>query len=201
MIQKSERGQADARSAPYDWPSETGSWDELLGRLRVRAAAIMAAYEIPAHEAEDLMQDALLALVARRAEVRSPESYLVGILRHGCAAHIRQRYKERRVLQVDPGALAALAGAAASGHGTADDRLDLVTLLDTLPTRQFCVLLLRLLGLHLGGDMPLLQRLPLRRFGDHSSSQTPVSQKHGRANRPQQEWTLRPAPSVKWAAA
>lgn len=121
-------------------------WVELLGRLRVRLTAIMAAYKIPPHEAEDLIQDALLAFVSRRTEVRLPESYLLGILRNLCAAHIRQRYRERHVLQVDPATLAALAGAAPPAHDSLDYRLDFMALLDTLPTSQFCVLLLRFLG-------------------------------------------------------
>lgn len=126
--------------------TQTEPWPEFLGRLRVRVAAILAAYEIPPHDAEDLVQDALLAFVSQRAEIRSPEHYFLGILRHQCAAHIRARCKERHVLQVDPATLAALAGAVSPAHESVDHGLDLVSLLDTLPTRQFCVLLLRYLG-------------------------------------------------------
>lgn len=137
MQAKDEVGRTDTQADP---------WPELLSRLRVRLAAIIAAYEIPPHDAEDLVQDALLAFVSQRAEIRSPENYLLGILRHCCAAYIRQRYKERHVLQVDPATLEALAGAGPPGHESLDRRLDLATLLDTLPTGQVCVLLLRFLG-------------------------------------------------------
>jgi RNA polymerase sigma factor (sigma-70 family) len=137
MQAKDEVGRTDAQTEP---------WPELLSRLRVRLAAIMAAHEIPPHDAEDLVQDTLLAFVSQRAEIRSPESYLLGILRHRCAAYIRQRYKERHVLQVDPATLEALAGAAPVGHESLDHRLDLATLLDSLPAGQSCVLLLRFLG-------------------------------------------------------
>lgn len=119
---------------------------DLLARLRPRLVAIMAAYKIPPPDAEDLVQEALLAFVSRQAEIRSPENYLLGILRHHCAAHVRQRYKERHILQVDTTTLEALAGAAPPIHESLDRRLDLATLLDTLPTGQVCVLLLRFLG-------------------------------------------------------
>ncbi len=124
----------------------TEPWPEFLNRIRQRAGALMAAYEIPPHEAEDLVQDALLALVSVQAEIRSPEHYFLGILRYRCAAHLRERYKERHVLQVDPPTLAALAGAASPASELQDHRLDFESLLDTLPTRQFSVLLLRFLG-------------------------------------------------------
>jgi RNA polymerase sigma factor (sigma-70 family) len=125
---------------------EVDSWAGLIDRLHTRAARMLAAYGIPAQEADDLVQDALLALLSQPVEVRSVESSLAGILRHGCAAHIRQRYRERHVVQADPAALETLAAAASTRSACTDDRLDLVTLLDTLPVRQSCVLLLRFLG-------------------------------------------------------
>ncbi len=109
-------------------------------------AAILAAYGIFAHDAEDVMQEALLAFVSKQSGVHTPESYLLGILRRRCALHIRERYRERRVLHVDPAELQALAGAALPAYETLDRRLDLAALLDTLPTGQTCVVLLRFLG-------------------------------------------------------
>jgi RNA polymerase sigma factor (sigma-70 family) len=132
-----------------DGSSETAaeSIGELFRRLRPRLAAVLASHKIPPEDAEDLLQESILALLRRWDATRSPEDYLLGILRYQCATYIRDRYEERRqLLQVEPRALDALLAAGPQPQDALARRLDLASASQHLSVQQSCVLVLRWLG-------------------------------------------------------
>ena len=57
--------------------------EESLRRAGPRLKRVLASYRIPSEDAEDLLQQSLLALVHRRDQVRDPESWLIGTLKAG----------------------------------------------------------------------------------------------------------------------
>jgi DNA-directed RNA polymerase specialized sigma24 family protein len=105
----------DAEGPGLSLPSAAAA--EIFRRVRPRLAAIIAAHGIPAGDADDLVQDSLVALLAQWAAIRSPEDYIAGIVRRKCALFIRQRCRERRVLRLEPSDLDALGAAGGGGVG------------------------------------------------------------------------------------
>jgi RNA polymerase sigma factor (sigma-70 family) len=115
------------------WPAHLGA---VLERARPQLARLLKAYRIPALDAEDLMQDALLGLVANWPEVREPAAYLAGTMRHLCRNYVRQQLRHKgRIAPVDPAQLELLAGAAPSGQEERDALADVARLAQTLGPR------------------------------------------------------------------
>jgi RNA polymerase sigma factor (sigma-70 family) len=119
---------------------------ELVRRVGPRLSAILASYKIPPEDAEDIVQEALLALLPRWATTRSPEDYLIGILRYKCAAYFREQYEERQLVRVDLDTLETLIGGAPPAQEALARRIDLATISGCLSVQQSCVLILRWLG-------------------------------------------------------
>lgn len=115
---------------------------ELLDRLRPTARQIFARYRIPAHDAEDLLQQALVGLLTRRDEIRDPEAWTVGALRNLCRLYWRKR---RFVLyeSVDTAILESVADSECPEQEREDLARDLQRLLSDLPDRCRSVLDLR----------------------------------------------------------
>ena len=103
---------------------EESSFEELLKGLEHRLRAVLARFRIPEQDAEDLLQQALLAFVCKRHTVRDVESWLLGTLRNRCLKYWRAR---RRSLYtaVDSAILESVAGDGAAGQEQADIRHDL----------------------------------------------------------------------------
>jgi RNA polymerase sigma factor (sigma-70 family) len=127
-------------------PADAQAITEIVDRARPRLAAILASYEIPPEDAEDIVQDSLLALMLRWAATHAPEDYLVGILRHKCAAYIRGRYEERQILRVDRDTLEVLVGGGPPMQEALARRIDLAAISGRLSIRQCCVFVLRWFG-------------------------------------------------------
>jgi RNA polymerase sigma factor (sigma-70 family) len=115
--------------------------DDFLRRVEPRLKRLLASYRIPSSDAEDLAQQALLALLYQWEEVRDPECWLLGTLKRHCLmywrGHRRQLYRA-----VDAAILEWLSEPQAAPQERRDLLADLDYLIERLPKR--CQLLLRL---------------------------------------------------------
>ena len=53
------------------------SLDQLLRRLRPRLKQVLGRYRIPAHDAEDLVQEALISTIQKWDVIQDPEAWLL----------------------------------------------------------------------------------------------------------------------------
>lgn len=83
-------------------PSETAQCLlELLERMRPRLRRILANYRVPALDAEDILQDAVLATLAKWDEIHSKEGWLMITVRNRSAAY-RMGKQRNRLQAMDP---------------------------------------------------------------------------------------------------
>ena len=94
------------------WSAEVAA---TLERVRPRLVRTLNAYRIPLLDSEDLVQDALLALVTSWEEIREPGVWLIGAVRHLCRAYVR-RQRRNKLVGVDFEQLERLAGGTPSGE-------------------------------------------------------------------------------------
>ncbi|HEV3456827.1 MAG TPA: sigma-70 family RNA polymerase sigma factor [Thermoanaerobaculia bacterium] len=124
-------------------PSEAeSSLEQFLKSVRPRMKTLFAHYRVPPQDTEDIVQQALLALVYQRQAIRDPESWLMGTLRNKCLLYWRER---RRKLYdaVDAAVLECMAEPMAPEQEGADVRRDLAMAIDRLPGRCRALLSLR----------------------------------------------------------
>ncbi len=107
----------------------------VMEQVRPQLARTFRSYRIPAADSEDLVQNALLALVTKWTQVREPATWLLGAVRHQCRHYVRHQLG-RRIAPTDPERLEQLAGAAPSGEDRISARLDLERLARALSPRQ-----------------------------------------------------------------
>lgn len=125
-----------------------------LERVRPRLKCVFVRYRIPPDDADDLLQQALLAFVHQSGEVRDPGAWLAGTLRHKCLLYWRDR--RRKVYDaVDDAMLEWLAQPQAPTQGDADLRRDVENLIERLPQRCRSLLQLRY---KMGYEAPELAR-------------------------------------------
>jgi RNA polymerase sigma-70 factor (ECF subfamily) len=117
---------------------------------------LFARYRIPPQDTEDILQQALLALVYHQQDVRDQEAWLMGTLRNKCLLYWRER---RRKLYdaVDNAVLECMAEPLAPAQEDADLRRDLASAIERLPER--CRALLTLRYRHGYGAPELAERL------------------------------------------
>jgi DNA-directed RNA polymerase specialized sigma24 family protein len=65
------------------------SLEDFLKRVRPRLKAQFLRYGIPLQDTEDILQQALLALIYQRQEIRDPEAWLIGTVRNKCLLYWR----------------------------------------------------------------------------------------------------------------
>jgi RNA polymerase sigma factor (sigma-70 family) len=125
-----------------DHPQVEASLEDFLKKVRPRLKALFARYRIPPQDTEDLLQQALLALVYQRQSIRDPEAWLIGTLRNKCLLYWRER---RRKLYdaVDAAVLDCMAEPMAPAQEGADLIRDLTSVLERLPERCRSLLSLR----------------------------------------------------------
>ena len=71
-------------------------WVDSLGRSQVER--VRARYRIPREDAEDLMQQTLLAFLQKRDGIDCPDAWLLGAYRRECLMYLRRR--QRRLYDV-----------------------------------------------------------------------------------------------------
>jgi RNA polymerase sigma-19 factor, ECF subfamily len=128
-------------SAPDPSQAEI-SLELFLDRVRPRLKAFFAHHRIPPQDTEDLLQQAFLALIYQRRDIRDPEAWLFGTLRNKCRLYWRER-RRRLYDGVDEAVLQCIAGSTAPAQERADLRRDLERILDQLPERCRALLSLR----------------------------------------------------------
>ncbi|HEY2738639.1 MAG TPA: sigma-70 family RNA polymerase sigma factor [Thermoanaerobaculia bacterium] len=128
-----------------DHPQVDTSLDEFLRSVRPRLKALFVRYSIPPQDTEDILQQALLALVYQRHDIRDAESWLIGTLRNKCLLYWRE-HRRKLYEAVDAAALDLMAEPIPPAQETTDRRRDLVTAIEQLPERCRSILRLRYQG-------------------------------------------------------
>jgi RNA polymerase sigma factor (sigma-70 family) len=121
------------------------SLEEFLRNIRPRLKTLFAQYGIPPQDTEDILQQALLALVYQRHIVRDPESWLLGTLRNKCLLYWRE-HRRKLYEVVDAAVLELMAEPIPPAQETTDLRRDLASALEQLPERCRTLLSLRYQG-------------------------------------------------------
>jgi len=116
---------------------------QLMERMRARIGSLLHSFRIPPAEAEDLVQEGLLALVRSWDRVLDKERWLYSTLRYLCCGYLRRERYGSRASGVDPEVLAALAPSDPGAQQRLDLQLDLEQLAETLSQRQRQLLRLR----------------------------------------------------------
>ena len=117
-------------------------FEEFLKAVEPRLKRLLAMYRIPSEDAEDVLQQALLALLYQWDRVRDPESWLFGTVRRHCLMYWRSQ-RRRIYSSVDATILEWLSAPVESSQDRADLICDLENLIDRLPSRCRTVLRLR----------------------------------------------------------
>ena len=81
--------------SPAQQPCDDLGLQEFLDRMRPRLRALFTRYRVPAQDTEDILQQALLALVYKREKIRDPQAWLLGTLRNTCLLYWRERMYPR----------------------------------------------------------------------------------------------------------
>jgi len=123
-------------------PEHPMTFDHFLRRMEPRLKRLLATYRIPSDDAEDVLQQALLALLYQWDRVRDPECWLLGTLKRHCLMYWRNQ-RRQIYTTVDTTLLEWLSQPVAPDQETADLRSDLVLLMERLPSRCRSVLQLR----------------------------------------------------------
>jgi RNA polymerase sigma factor (sigma-70 family) len=121
--------------------SDTRELESLLTELRPRIRATFGRFRIPPEEAEDILQDSLLALVSKGAAIHSREPWLLATLRNRCLLYWRSR-RRRLYDAIDSSLLESAAGCTAPEQERIGLQRDLDAVISLLPVR--CQSLLRL---------------------------------------------------------
>lgn len=103
---------------------------------------LLASYRIPPHDAEDVLQKALLALVYRWEKVRTPETWLLSTLKHHCQMYWREQ-RRRLYVAVDSAILEFLSEPKSAPQEREELLCDLRKLIRRLPPRCRALLELR----------------------------------------------------------
>ena len=139
-----------------DHPQVESSLEGFLKKVRPRLKTLFAHYRIPPQDTEDILQQALLALIYHREGVRDPEAWLLGTLRNKCLLYWREQ-RRRLYDAVDAAVLEFMAEPLEPAQESADLQRDLTNALERLPERCRSLLSLRY---RQGYDPPeLAQRL------------------------------------------
>ena len=124
-------------------PTETvTTFEDFLKAVEPRLKRLLTQHHIPSDDAEDVLQQALLALLYRWEQVRDPESWLFGTVRRHCLMYWRT-YRRRIYSAVDSTLLELLSAPLAPSQERTDLICDLESLIDRLPRRCRSVLRLR----------------------------------------------------------
>jgi RNA polymerase sigma factor (sigma-70 family) len=120
--------------APDDAASHSSDFDEFLKAMGPRIKRLLAAHRIPAEDAEDVLQQALLALVPQWTSIREPEAWLTVTLQRNCLMYWRKT-RRRLYSAVDAALLEFLSQPVAPQQERDGLMLDLQGVLQRLPVR------------------------------------------------------------------
>lgn len=121
--------------------SQPESFERLLKKVEPRLKAVLGRHRIPPQDAEDLLQQALLAYLYKQDSILEPEAWLLGTLRNRCLMYWRSR-RRRLYEAVDSSLLDSIAEPRQPTQEANDLTRDLDALIGRLPDK--CRNLLRL---------------------------------------------------------
>jgi RNA polymerase sigma factor (sigma-70 family) len=114
----------------------------LLEQLEPDVRRLLWRFHVPAEDAEDLLQDAVVSFLLRREEISTPEPWFLATLKNRCLQYWRRR--RRSLLRaIDAGLLEEIGPTAAPEQERADLRRDLDGALGGLTPRCRKILKLR----------------------------------------------------------
>jgi RNA polymerase sigma factor (sigma-70 family) len=123
-------------------PEASASFDDFLKRMEPRLKRLLSTYRIPNEDAEDVLQQTLLALLYQWERVRDPECWLLGTLKRHCLMYWRSK-RRQLYSAVDSTVLEWLSQPVAPSQEKADLLCDLENLIGRLPSRCRSLLQLR----------------------------------------------------------
>jgi RNA polymerase sigma factor (sigma-70 family) len=141
-------------ATPDQSPDPPLSFDEFLKDMEPKLKALLATFRIPAEDAEDVLQQTLLALLYQWDRVRDPECWLLGTLKRHCLMYWRN-HRRRIYSAVDSTMLEWLSAPVSPNQEKADMLCDLDNLLERLPSRCRSLLQLRF---RMGYEAPEIAR-------------------------------------------
>jgi len=118
------------------------SFDDFLKKIEPRLKRVLGNYRIPSEDAEDVLQQALLALLYQWDRVRDPDCWLIGTLKRHCLMYWRT-HRRRFYSAVDSTLLEWLSEPIAPPQERSDLLCDLESLIERLPSRCRSLLQLR----------------------------------------------------------
>jgi RNA polymerase sigma factor (sigma-70 family) len=121
--------------------AQDSSFDEFFRRVEPKLKRVLVTYRIPIEDAEDLLQQSLLALLYQWERVRDPEAWLAGTLKRHCLMYWRT-HRRRIYSAVDAALLEWLSQPIEPPQQRTELLCDLESLIGRLPSR--CQSLLRL---------------------------------------------------------
>jgi RNA polymerase sigma factor (sigma-70 family) len=138
-------------------PTENAAlpFEEFLKAVEPKLKRLLTIYRIPTDDAEDLLQQALLALLYQWERVRDPESWLFGTVKRHCLMYWRT-HRRRIYSAVDSTLLEWLSEPIESPQEKTDLLCDLESLINQLPPRCRSILKLRF---RLGYEPPEVARM------------------------------------------
>lgn len=110
------------------------TFDDFLKNVEPKLKKLLSTYRIPTDDAEDVLQQSLLALVYQWEQVRDPEGWLLGTLKRHCLMYWRTN-RRRIYSAVDSSLLEWLSEPVAPSQERTDLLYDLESLLGRLPVR------------------------------------------------------------------
>ena len=113
-----------------------------MQEIRPRLKLLFGRYRIPPQDTEDILQQALVALIYRWHGIRDPEAWLLGTVKNRCLLYWRDRRRQLYEV-VDSTVLDWLAEPLAPAQEHADLARDLSRVIERLPERCQSLLLLR----------------------------------------------------------
>lgn len=118
------------------------SLEVFLKKIRPCIKTLFQRYRIPPEDTEDILQQALLALVYHRERIRDAEAWLHGTLKKKCLVYWRDQ-RRRLYDAVDGAVLEFVADPLAPDQECTDLRRDLAHVIERLPKRCRSILSLR----------------------------------------------------------
>ncbi len=125
-----------------DEPVTETPLETFLEDVRPRLKVIFSRYRIPPDDTEDIVQQALLALLYRLGSIRDPQAWLIGTVKNKCLLYWRDQ-RRRLYDSVDGTVLEWMARPSSPEQEDDDVRRDLQAVIETLPRRCRDLLSLR----------------------------------------------------------
>lgn len=126
-----------------DHPASSSlAFEDFLKAMGPKIKRLLATYRVPVEDAEDVLQQSLLALIYRWGTIRDPEGWLLVALRQHCRMYWRT-HRRRLYSAVDSAILEWLSQPQAPPQERSDLLADLRSMIARLPPRCRTVLELR----------------------------------------------------------